>query len=321
VLRRASQRAIRPTTRLKPNSRYRTIAAALVAAAVAGCGGAASKADTSGLGRVLVRVRVADRQTFRVPARWAVSYDIGNRHVERAGARTTSISLQGVSDLIISSSQQALLLHRLAELHARLGPRQLPMGADVNDHLHFSRPRSWTSGFWAGALWQAAALLRRPFEGWALRATLDHLGYESTPTHDVGFMYGQSSLNAYEALCRAGRGGVCSRLRDSVLRAADELVRLAATNRLAGTIPTGPHGRADTIIDSMMNTLILPWATRFTGKPVYARLAERHARRVAALLVRTDGSTIQAVNFNRATGRVLSIATHQGISARSTWSR
>jgi len=256
-----------------------------------------------------------------VPARWAVSYDIGNRHVERAGARTTSISLQGVSDLIISSSQQALLLHRLAELHARLGPRQLPMGADVNDHLHFSRPRSWTSGFWAGALWQAAALLRRPFEGWALRATLDHLGYESTPTHDVGFMYGQSSLNAYEALCRAGRGGVCSRLRDSVLRAADELVRLAATNRLAGTIPTGPHGRADTIIDSMMNTLILPWATRFTGKPVYARLAERHARRVAALLVRTDGSTIQAVNFNRATGRVLSIATHQGISARSTWSR
>ena len=42
---------------------------------------------------------------------------------------------------------------------------------------------------------------------------------------------------------------------------------------------------------------------------------------IAALLVRRDGSTIQAVNFDRATGRVVSFATHQGISARSTWSR
>ena len=54
---------------------------------------------------------------------------------------------------------------------------------------------------------------------------------------------------------------------------------------------------------------------------MYARVAARHAGRVAALLVRRDGSTIQAVNFDRATGRVMSFATHQGISARSTWSR
>jgi hypothetical protein len=42
---------------------------------------------------------------------------------------------------------------------------------------------------------------------------------------------------------------------------------------------------------------------------------------VAKLLVRRDGSTIQAVNFERRTGRVVSFATHQGLSKRSTWSR
>ena len=100
------------------------------------------------------------------------------------------------------------------------------------------------------------------------------------------------------------------------------MLALAAGNRAAGTIPTNSYGTdADTIVDSMMNIAILPWATRLSGNPVYARVAARHAARVAALLVRRDGSTIQAVNFDRATGRVVSFATHQGISARSTWSR
>jgi unsaturated chondroitin disaccharide hydrolase len=115
---------------------------------------------------------------------------------------------------------------------------------------------------------------------------------------------------------------LCSRLRRSVVAAAHELVSLAASNRRAGTIPTNPHGPvADTIVDSMMNIAILPWATRLTGDRSFVRLASRHAHRVAALLVRGDGSTVQAVNFDRATGRVVSLATHQGISKTSTWSR
>jgi unsaturated chondroitin disaccharide hydrolase len=242
--------------------------------------------------------------------------------VERAGQAPARLSLKGISNLIISSSEEALLLHRVAELHARVGKGQFIEGADIRNRLHLVPGRNWTSGFWAGALWQAAALERGPFRAWALSATLQHLGYEHTPTHDVGFMYGQSSLNAYEALCQRGRRDVCRQLKRSVIEAADELVRLAGTNRKAGTIPTGPHGRqADTIIDSMMNTLILPWASRFTGNQAYARLATRHALRLADLLVRGDGSTIQAVNFDRATGRVTSLATHQGMSATSTWSR
>jgi hypothetical protein len=259
-----------------------------------------------------------------------VSLDGGTFRVARARGSTLSFAVSRghatVSALMISptSDRAWLLLDRLAELHARLLPREFPMVANRGDVLNLSF--SWTNGFWAGALWQAAALApgRNLFTSWALTATLQHLGYETTPTHDVGFMYGESSLAAWQALCRgsAPPAALCSRLRQSVLLAAGELVRLATTNPGAGTIPTSatsPYG--ETIIDSMMNIAILPWATQQTGSGTYARLAVHQANVIARLLVRPDGSTAQAVHFDRATGRIVFIGTHQGRSNTSTWSR
>jgi unsaturated chondroitin disaccharide hydrolase len=250
-----------------------------------------------------------------------------------AGASTISLTaMRGgaeVSSMLITSADDrgTLLLHRLAELHARLPLGGFPLGADLHDRLHVDSTY-WTSGFWPGALWQAAALIpgaaHGMFSGWALSATVAHFGQEQVDTHDVGFEYGESSLAAWQALCAGGRGpaGLCGRLKRSVVLAADELLALATSNGQAGTIPTNSTGaQADTIIDSMMNAAILPWAARLTGNPEYARVAARHAHAVARLLVRADGSTAQAVNFSRATGRVVSIATHQGLSRSSTWSR
>lgn len=227
-----------------------------------------------------------------------------------------------------SSDRGLLLLHRLAELHARTPPRQFPIGATTGDRIVYGSTY-WTSGFWAGALWQAAAIAPAGglFARWALTATIDHFGQERADTHDVGFMYGESSLRAWQALCNArsvppASPALCARLRRSVLIAADELLALAASNPGAGTIPTNATSpQADTIIDSMMNIAILPWASQVTGDRAYARLAAHQAQVLARLLVRPDGSTAQAVNFNRKTGRVLSVGTHQGLSNSSTWSR
>ena len=233
-----------------------------------------------------------------------------------------------VQGLIVTAAADRglLLLHRLAELHARIPARQFPVGATLSDRIVYGSTY-WTSGFWPGALWQAAAIAPAGglFARWALTATLEHFGQERADTHDVGFMYGESSLAAWRALCRArslASAATCVRLKRSVLRAADELLALAASNSAAGTIPTNATSpQADTIVDSMMNLAILPWASRVTGDAVYAELASRHAHVVARLLVRPDGSTAQAVNFDRRTGRVLSIGTHQGLSNGSTWSR
>jgi unsaturated chondroitin disaccharide hydrolase len=231
-----------------------------------------------------------------------------------------------VSALIVSAltDRGALLLHRVAELHARIPRGHFPVGADNSNRIHLGSSY-WTSGFWPGALWQAAALAGAPFDAWALSATIAHLGQERTDTHDVGFKYGQSSLAAYRALCSGGGGrpaALCARLRRSVLSAADELLALAASNPGSGTIPTNSTSPdADTIIDSTMNIAILPWASQVTGDPRYARLASHHAHVVASRLVRPDGSTAQSVHFDRRSGRVLFIHTHQGLSDTSTWSR
>jgi len=236
-----------------------------------------------------------------------------------------------VTGLIISPlwDQAALLFHRLAELHARVPARLFPTGSTVGDRLYYDP--GWTSGFYAGALWQAAALepAGGMFARWALTETVEHFGMERAPTHDVGFMYGQSSLNAWEALCGAGvpRGSresasVCSRLRSSVVSAADELLQLAGTNPVAGTIPTDPTSpEAETIVDSMMNITILPWATAFTGNQAYVQLARHQASVISRVLVRSNGSTAQSANFDRATGRLISVTTHQGLSNGSTWAR
>jgi hypothetical protein len=253
----------------------------------------------------------------------------------RAPGRALTLSFSGrgqVRALIVSAAADrgALLLHRVAELHARVPLGRFPEGAGAGDRIHYG-DRYWTSGFWPGAMWEAAALAPAGdmFARWALAATVAHFGQERQPSHDVGFEYGESSLAAFRALCTAPAtastrprfaGSLCDRLRVSVVRAADELVALADTNAAAGTIPTNDTS-GDTIVDSMMNIAILPFASQVTGDPAYTRLASRHAHAVARLLVRPDGSTAQAVNFDRATGRVLSISTHQGLSASSTWSR
>lgn len=331
-------------TKLSSTRSARALAAvAAVALACCGCAGSASKAapadspvaprpaTSDSLGRVRIISRVPQRERFQLPAGFAVSYDAGGRHYERAGQSAEVLSVGPVQNLVITSTRAALLLHRLAELHSRLGPRQFPIGADRHNRLHIGRLTYWTTGFWPGALWQGVGLTGSPLlRSWALRSTVNHFGEERNPTHDVGFVYGQSSLAAWEALCApggapaSGRGpaSLCARLRHSVLTAAGELVALARSNPGNGLIPTSPAGPVGiTIVDSMMNIHILPWASQQTGNPVYARLANHQAQLVGRLLVRRNGSTAQAANYERSSGRILSISTHQGISARSTWSR
>ncbi len=245
----------------------------------------------------------------------------------RLSLRAEQGSAEAQAVLISAGADRAaLLLHRVAELHARLVPGARLIGVDRAGRLHLAS--NWTSGFWPGALWQAAALRPRGgmFARWALAATVAHFGLERTRTHDQGFMYGQSSLAAWRALCRfrapAQRPAVCPALEHSVLTAADTLVALAKTNPGAGTIPTNatsPDG--ETIIDSMMNLGILTWAARDTHRRGYARLAAHQAHVIGSLLVRQDGSTSQAVHFDRGTGTIVSIGTHQGLSETSTWSR
>ncbi|MBI4897933.1 MAG: glycoside hydrolase family 88 protein [Actinobacteria bacterium] len=234
----------------------------------------------------------------------------------------------GGSARITANQATAMLSERVRAIHAETPPSRYPLGSGRDGVLHFAR--GWTSGFWAGTLWRASDLNGGEFGDWATTATLRHLGHERTDTHDLGFMYGDSSVAAYERLCPdSTRARLCRRLKRSGLTAARTLLSIARSARATGMIPTRKHSCSDclaydeseTIIDSMMNLHLLSWATRMTGRQRYRETARRHAIRVAELLQRSDGSTAQAVEVSRVDGSVTDVHTHQGVGDTSTWAR
>ena len=240
-----------------------------------------------------------------------------------------SIDLRG--ELITPAADTSfLLLHRLAWLRTRTPHGKQPIGTGLDGRLRFSR--SWTRGFWPGALWQAYDLTQNAmFERWARAATRGNFGAEHADTHDLGFMYERSSAAAYDHLCAARQqSSECGAYRRSAIAAADSLLKLAATNRAVGTIPTRSSSpctgctsadESDTIVDSVMNLPLLYWATRLTGDPRYRDVAARHARVVAAEMVRGDGSTWSSMHNRRSDGAFIKFHTHQGYRDDSTWAR
>ena len=228
----------------------------------------------------------------------------------------------------------ALLLHRLAALHARTPQGRFPVGTGADDGL-LRFAGGWTDGLWAGSLWRAYDLTRaRLFRSWASAATTAHLGRESQRIHDQGFRYLESSAAAYDRTCRTGASRTtkrCRRLRGSGLEAADVLVSMAAENPGTRTIPTVGAGQkcracaspdeAETIVDSVMNLGLLHWAHAQTHVARYRSTALAHALAVEGLLVRGDGSTAQGVRTMRSDGRVIEVEHRQGLSADSTWAR
>jgi unsaturated chondroitin disaccharide hydrolase len=225
-------------------------------------------------------------------------------------------------------AQELLLRKRVAQIAVDTPTGKFPIGTGLDGQLRFTT--GWTSGFWAGALWRVVDLRNGVNEsGFARGATIRHFGREKTRTHDLGFMYGESSVAAYQRGCPKPFSKVnCSLFRKSGLTASRTLYNLSASSG-RGIIPVGPgtcpdcaSGRSETIVDSMMNLPLLYWATKTSGDPKYRELAKKHADWVANHLERSDGSTFQAASYAR-TGTDLALEqhTHQGLNNTSVWAR
>jgi len=188
----------------------------------------------------------------------------------------------------------------------------LPEGANVG----------WTTSFWPGMLWlaydltgdeeyrhAAASHVRSFAERVERRIDLD--------THDLGFLYTLACVVAWR---RTGD----ETARRSALAAADHL--LTRVLEPAGIIQAwgdlnDPQQRGRTIIDSLMNTPLLFWASKTSGDPRYASAARRHARQLRDHILRPDGTTFHTYFWDTQTGRPLRGETEQGSSDDSCWAR
>jgi unsaturated chondroitin disaccharide hydrolase len=180
----------------------------------------------------------------------------------------------------------------------------------------------WTTSFWPGMLWLAHDLTG---DKEYLTAALSHVDSFSdrvrsgidVDTHDLGFLYTLSCVVAWR---RTGD----ERARIAALAAADHL--LTRVLEPAGIIQAwgdlnDPRQRGRTIIDSLMNTPLLFWASQVTGGDRYAAAAVRHTEQLREHMLRPDNTTFHTFYWDPQTGEPLRGETEQGNADDSCWAR
>lgn len=211
-------------------------------------------------------------------------------------------------DLAFATAQYAGLL-------ARLDGTQEPQSWD-HGVLVTTGPKSWTSGFFPGSLWYLFEATGDP--RWRTAAekytALVEPAKNNHGTHDVGFI-----LN-----CSFGNGLRLTgdpHYRDVLLTGAASLS--TRFNPTVGAIKSwdNPKWQYPVIIDNLMNLELLCWASKAAGIPRYEQIAIAHADTTLRTHMRPDGSSFHVVDFDPATGAVLSRGTHQGAADNSTWAR
>jgi uncharacterized protein YyaL (SSP411 family) len=186
----------------------------------------------------------------------------------------------------------------------------------------------WCSGFFAGTLWELYELTGD--EKWrpiAERYTeaLDRVQYY-TDNHDVGFMMGDSYGQGRRIL--AGDKGfgygpqgddayktvLINTARSLCKRYVPEAGVIRSWGRIGGK-------QVSVIIDNMMNLELLFEASRLSGDDSFRQIAITHADNTLKNHFRPNGSCYHVLEYDAATGRVLSKHTNQGFADESAWSR
>jgi hypothetical protein len=200
-------------------------------------------------------------------------------------------------------------------------PTQFPRSTDSTTGRWKTRSSSdWTAGFFPGQLWlmyehTGNPALRTAAEQWTTSVAPQAT---NTGTHDVGFMIFNSSGHAYRI---TGDDAY----RQTVLTAAASLdSRFSSVVGATRSWEFGPWS-FPVIVDNMMNLELLFWSSKHGSDPMvmqqWSSHAASHADVTIASHVRPDGSTFHVVDFDPATGAILSQETFQGYQDWSTWAR
>ena len=211
--------------------------------------------------------------------------------------------------------ERAVAVH--LPLARRLSPEDgYPRSIFLEGDWSLSTPGAWTSGFFAGILWQLYEcsgddeLLRQ-----ARRWTEGLENQTTAPSHDVGFVINSSFGRGY-------RSTGMEEYKAVMLEAAEHLA--SRFDPRVGAIRSLGEDRKLTYpvyIDNMMNLELLFWAARNGGGDSLAQIARTHAMTTIRDHVRPDGTTFHVVDYDPESGDVIWRGTLQGLSDTSTWAR
>ncbi len=175
---------------------------------------------------------------------------------------------------------------------------------------------AWSGGFFAGCLWYmyeytGADVWRERAERWT--ASMEEQKH-NTANHNNGFMMMPPFLNGWRLTGNEHYAEVLLEAARSLATRYDPQVGMIKANEME-------QWSFPVMVDTMVNIELLFWAAENGGDPVWKDMASTHALNTAEHHIREDGSTVQVVDFDPETGRVLGHDTLCGLSGDSAWMR
>lgn len=207
---------------------------------------------------------------------------------------------------------------QLAAEVTRIAPDAYPAETEPSGVWSTTDNDDWRCGFFPGMLWQMYGRTGDP--AWRTRAQDWQAPLASkksdNSTHDIGFII-------FDTFGKGAELTGDEDFRNTVLTAARTLS--TRYNPTVGAVRSwddiDDRTQYRVIVDNMMNLELLFWAAQHGGDPAWADIASSHAARTARDLLRPDGSTFHVVDYDQATGSVVSQGTAQGFADSSTWAR
>jgi unsaturated chondroitin disaccharide hydrolase len=195
----------------------------------------------------------------------------------------------------------------------------MPRSMTIKTNLIKKVPsRDWTSGFFAGNLWQLYRLTgndayKNQAEKWTWFSKKESVNNNS---HDVGFKvfcsFGEAlkveNKQEYKDVIIKGAETLCTRYNAKV-----GLIKSWDFNKEIWEYPV--------IIDNMMNLELLFEASKVSGNNKYRDIAIQHANTTLKNQFRNDNSCYHVIDYDPATGAVRKKTTLQGYNDDSVWAR
>ena len=179
--------------------------------------------------------------------------------------------------------------------------------------------KDWTSGFYAGNLWQLYELThnnqyKELAQNWTSFIEKEKF---NDKTHDMGF----------KVFCSYGQGlkhnKTNQEYKDIIIKSSQTLS--TRFNETVGSIRSWDFNKENwnfpVIIDNMMNLEMLFEATKISKDSSFHKIAVKHANTTLKNQFREDNSCFHVVDYNQETGTVRLKVTHQGYNDSSSWAR
>lgn len=196
-----------------------------------------------------------------------------------------------------------------------------PSPATFNNQYNVIENIEWTNGFWTGILWLAYEYTKD--EKFKQLAEVNVVDYKrriedrvEVDHHDMGFLYTLSCVSAYKVA-----GNEIG--REAALEAAEYLTRRyqSVGNFIQAWGALGKKEDYRLIIDCLLNTPLLYWASKETQDKKYYEMAYNHYVTACNNVIRDDASAFHTFYFDNETGAPLKGVTRQGYSDDSAWAR